>query len=63
MRINKKLFTHLKRKVLKRKNVSKRSKLFSETYFSPDISFTHNRDLKIQRRGQQRKRQKNNWFN
>lgn len=38
-----KLFTHLvKRKVLKRKNVSKRSKLFSETYFSPDISFTHN---------------------
>ena len=37
-----KLFTHLKRKVLKRKNVSKRSKLFSETYFSPHISFTHN---------------------
>ena len=42
MGINMKLCTHLKRKVLKRKNVSKRSKLFSETYFSPDISFTHN---------------------
>lgn len=42
MRINKKLFTHLKRKVLKRKNVSKRSQFFSETYFSPDTSFTHN---------------------
>ena len=37
-----KLFTHLKRKVLKRKNVLRRSKLFSETHFSPDISFTHN---------------------
>ena len=42
MGINMKLCTHLKRKVLKRKNVSKRSQLFSETYFSPDISFTHN---------------------
>ena len=47
MRINKKLFTHLKRKVLKRKNVLRRSKLFSETYFSPDISFTHNSKVDV----------------
>ena len=47
-----KLCTHLKRKVLKRKNVSKRSKLFSETYFSPDISFMHN--SKVHGRGPQK---------
>ena len=58
-----KLCTHLKRKVLKRENVLRRSQLFSETYFSPDISFTHNREFKIQRRGQQLERQKNNRFN
>jgi len=41
-----KLCMHPKRKVLKRKNVLRRSsKLFSETYFSPDISFTHNRKV------------------
>ena len=42
MRINMKLCMHPKKKVLKRKNVLRRSQLFSETYFSPDISFTHN---------------------